>query len=521
MNRYRTWIMLIMTFCFIAPAQADYDTLSRDLDNYTPPPFFTPLAKEDPKEAGEDADTRAAGQAEDLITGLKSGYEKQAAKDRSADFLSKSTAGLLPDMADTAADPEKTQTVVAHAIRPDELEILAAFRNPAIQAAQKKVKAELESFTQVLELDDNLKQYTAFTKAINNRTGPLKMKDSIKQQFPFPGTTSLKGRIVQQQAAVAIEEMKITQRDIITQARNTYWDLVFNRQSFDVTFETIEALHRLKDVATSLYRSGRTSFQDIIKINIRIEVLKEERNTLASQKLSIHARIKELLDLPVNTDLGESVFTSPPRNVMDLDRLYALARQHRQELKVIRFQIAKVENMIEMAESMIHSPATLNLSLFENEAVNTVGSGALKPSFPEKTMAGMQNGSPVKPWYGIDNSWLNQTRQNLLSMKQMLTKKENETDRMVRDAWFMLDKNRRELTLFKETVLPMTRSALDVATREYESGTIPFSQAIGSYTDWLNAKLAVAKKQSGLGKSFANLEKTIGTRFDSKDLKGI
>ena len=513
MMTYRPWLVLIITSCFIAPVHADYEKMNQDLKRYTPPAFFTPLAKEDEKSGNPYLESRDADQTAARIMELKSGIEKQTTDDGAIDFLSRNGNRLLSSLSDTAADLEKTGTRVVQSIRLDEIEVLAAIRNPAVKAAQKKVQAELESFSQVLDLDENLKQYTAFTKALNKKTGPLKMKDSIKQAFPFPGLTSLKGRVVQQQVAVALEKMKITQRNIITQTRKTYWDLVLNQESMDVTFQTIEALGRLKDVATSLYKSGRTSFQDIIKINIKIEVLKEELNTLASKRLNIHARIKELLDLPVDTNLGRAVFTSPPKDIKDPEMLYPIARQQRQELKVLRFQITKVENMIEMAESMIQSPATLNLSVFENDTVNTVGSGNPKPSFPEKTMAGMKNGSPVKPWYGIDDPWLNQTRQNLLSMKDMLTKKENETSRMVRDAWFMMDKNRRELTLFKEKVLPLTRSALDVAAREYESGTIPFSQAIGSYTDWLNAKLTVAKKQSGLGRSSADLEKTIGTRI--------
>ena len=63
---------------------------------------------------------------------------------------------------------------------------------------------------------------------------------------------------------------------------------------------------------------------------------------------------------------------------------------------------------------------------------------------------------------------------------------------MVNNAWFKTDKNLRELDLYKNRILPLAKSALDVSTREYETGSIPFSQAIGSYTDWLKVKLAIA-----------------------------
>ena len=142
-----------------------------------------------------------------------------------------------------------------------------------------------------------------------------------------------------------------------------------------------------------------------------------------------------------------------------------------------------------------------------------MGTQACKASFPEKTMAAMKNGSPLKPWYGIDDPWLNQTKQTLSSLKQTLVKQENATDRMVREAWFNVDKNKRELALYKNKILSLSKSAFDVSTKEYESGSIPFSQAIDSYTAWLKTNLTIAEKQTDLGSTIATLERMIGKSF--------
>ena len=151
----------------------------------------------------------------------------------------------------------------------------------------------------------------------------------------------------------------------------------------------------------------------------------------------------------------------------------------------------------------------VKLSPYENDAVNT-GTGAPRTAFPEKTMAAMKNNQPKKSWYGQDEPWLNQTRQTLSSLKQTRTKEEKTTDRMVHGAWFMVDKNRRELSLYEKKILPLSKAALDVSDREYESGSIPFSQAIDSYTFWLGVKLTIARKKSGLGSSIAALEQVMG-----------
>jgi hypothetical protein len=410
-------------------------------------------------------------------------------------------------------DPEAIRQMIRRNLRLHEIEIIAGLRNPAVLAAQKKVKAELESFNQVMGLDENLKQYAAFTEGLNNKVGPLKMNASIKQTFPFPGLTALKGRVVQHQVATLVDKMRIVQKNSITETRKAYWNIVFIEQSIHVTAETIDAFIRLKDVATSLYKSGKTSFQDIIKINIKIEVLKENLITLSSKKKNFEAKLSELLNLPANTTMGKVLLSVPGKTIPGLETLFSKARQNRQELKVIRHQIRKVQAMLEMAESMIQAPFTLNFSTYEDEAITSVGSGAEKPSFAEKTMASMKNNTPLKPWYGVDDPWLSQTRQTLLSLKQTLVKQENASDRMVREAWFAVDKNKRELSLYKNRILSLSRSALDVSTREYESGSIPFSQAIDSYTYWLSVKLTIANKQTDLGSSMATLEQMIGISF--------
>ena len=72
------------------------------------------------------------------------------------------------------------------------------------------------------------------------------MRKSIKQEYPFPGLTSLKGQVIQQKVALLVEKMNITQKNVITQIRKAYWNIVFVRQSIKITSETIDAFNRLK-----------------------------------------------------------------------------------------------------------------------------------------------------------------------------------------------------------------------------------------------------------------------------------
>jgi hypothetical protein len=418
---------------------------------------------------------------------------------------------IFAQVSQTGDDPKAFAALLAQKIDLEEIKAIAALRNTDIKAARKKVLAEIQSFDQVTHLDDSLQQYAAFTAALNNRVGPLKAKNSIKAEHPFPGLAALKGRVIQSQVDMRMEQMKISGKQVRQDVENAYWELAYTTQSIRIIHETMAAFDRLLDVAASLYKSGRTSYQDVIKVTIKIEELKEERVTLENEADNLKIRLLELMNLPADTRMGPVKTASLPQTLPRPAALSATAREHRQELAALRFQISKLQSMIEMAESMKQTPFTLGLSYFEADHVNTAGTGAPQQPFAEKTMASMKNNQPVNPWYGVDGPWVQQTRQTLAGLEHTLTARENATDRMVYNAWFKTDKNRRELDLYKNRILPLTKSALDVSTREYETGSIPFSQAIGSYTDWLKAKLAIAQKTKDLGISFAALETVVGT----------
>lgn len=176
----------------------------------------------------------------------------------------------------------------------------------------------------------------------------------------------------------------------------------------------------------------------------------------------------------------------------------------------MRAQVGKMERLIEMAETMILPPYTLGFSFYEDEAVNQVGSTARKETFPVSTRASTGFGLPKMPWYGIQDAYLRQTQQGLNALRRELEKEEAATMMLVRNAWFRLDLAKREESLYRISILKLSRTALDVSTQGYEAGRVSFADVISSYTSWLDANLAAEQKMSALGIARAQLENVLG-----------
>ncbi|WP_022666231.1 TolC family protein [Desulfospira joergensenii] len=496
----KRFLILILFFASAGWARADYAGMKKELDTYQSPDFFPSF--EGPGPVKEGVKQRPKTDEIDAVFRLKQALASELEKFR---FFIPADPALLKEIRLLAGDQEKCTALIEKQVDPEEILILAISRNPGLRAAKKEVKAKLAAYDQVASMDDILKTYDSFIKGSANRAGPdPAMKNSIRLSWPSPGLTALKGRAVDADAAIALENLAIMEKNIITLTRKIYWDLALVDESARITRDTIKALERLREVATSLYRSGRTSFQDVIKINIRLALLEQDLATYRLQRRNIEARLLENLNLPAESRVG-AVGQLPLLPKIPLpETLYPVAGKERQEIKLIRHRITKLQAMVEMAESMTDDSFSLGFSFNDHDWTGT-SSGFLK-----KTLASGKNNQPKRPWNGIAQPWLEQTRQALAGLEQNLIQEKKASERMIREAWFEADKNLRELTLFESKILALSQSALDVSSREYETGSIPFSQAISSYTDWLGIRLAIAEKRTGLGKSVAELEKRIG-----------
>lgn len=491
---------------------SSYRGMMSELDAYRPPPYFESLSDETkfsvPTPKAPDP-SRDEGRKQ--IAEMRKKWRQTSRTAGATNAFYRPEPERFRRLSTVARDDAGTARTLRDGYTLKTLETLTLIRNPGIHAAKSRVEAELAAFSQVSDLDAVLEQYTAFTEGLMTGVGPMKGKDSIRMKFPFPGVTALKGEVVNASVKAAVETLEIARRDALTGVRKTYWNLLYVRKSREITAETLELFRRLESVANTRYRAGNTSFQDVIKVTIQSQILEEDLVTLTERTRNLESNLLDILDLPPNTVLGPPVDQAPDGNLPPLSRLYVLARERRQELLRLRATVGKMERMLELAETMILPQYSLGLSYYDDEAVLQVGSAAVKPTFSDRTTASVGAGLPKSPWFGTNDAWLNGTRRSLDALRADLKKAEAATDNQVRNAWFEMDKAKREAALYRDTVVDLSKSALDVSTRGYESGTVSFADVIGSYTNWLDVGLALARKVSDIGVARAELEQAVGT----------
>ena len=499
---------------FIAAVSLGFAACSHDTgfraayDSYRPPSIASvPAAAPDAPQHGVLADTAFADtkrQIEQMRLEWETSLDPAGKDDRFYRPASEKWNNLEP----AAGDMEAAAHVLQTGFPLETLEILVLLRNPGVISAEHAFKGKLQAYSQIESLDDILQQYAAFTRAVMPGFGKTVGTASPEMNFPFPGILSLKGEIVQQDIRIAREALEISRRSAVTAARKGFWNLVYNCRARDVTGEMLGLAGQLERSVRNRYEVGNGQLPDIIRVQVQQANLRETLRTLEETSQTLLADIRSLVDLPSDKKIGMPAVREPRRHFPSVDALESLAMEKRQELRMARAVIGRTERMIE-----IYPHVTQNLSLFENDAVNQVGSIRFEEPFAVTAAASTGQGLPINPWAGLNHAYLMETRENLKEFRSNLVNTENETRYKVREGWFALDLALREEKLYDRKIVDLSHISAETARQRYELGTTELKEVVEFYLSWLEARLAGERSRSDIEIARAGLEEVVGTSF--------
>jgi outer membrane protein TolC len=499
------------------PFGADDRGLLEEVDRYRPPAWLLARPVPPPKapEGGAPPDEFDAQILR--LRDLKAGWEKALASPAAEESFLVPEPERLARLKSAATDAAAAEKALSDGFSLEELETLALLRNPGVASKERGLLAVLEGYTQFENLDTILRRYAAFTSSLMTGIGPMDSPDAmIRARFPFPGVLALKGQIVTQDAKAARESLEAARRNAVTSVRKAYRALRYVAEARASTGSTLDLLDNLKGAASARYSAGETSFQDVLKIGIAREKMKEDFRTLGEEQKNTEAMIREALALPPSVRIGIPAADNLAAVVPAIESLQPLSLEKRQELRAMRAEIGKMERMLAMQETMIHPGLSLNLSQYDRDEASRIRAGGMegaKADFPTTTAASVGEGLPKTPAYGTQAAYLRELRQRIEGVKADLRTEEAATLLGVRTAWFALDKAKREEALYGERVVTLSRSALETSTRGYSAGKVAFADVIESYRGWLEANLSLARSRADAGAAFAELENAVGGRI--------
>ena len=414
-----------------------------------------------------------------------------------------------------AASPEDAKARLAQPIGLEFLVALGYEWNPGLKAAQEKIRAVLEQYPQAVYLENVLRQYNAFTKQLDTKVGPMTHKEMMAMKFPFPGTLALKGQIITEDVLIAQKEFEITVRDLVTEIKLAYYDYLFVIEATRINEENQKLLQQMIAIAQTKFRVGQGKYSNVIMAQVELSKLANVIITLEQQRETIIARINTLLNSSADLPLGDPVTIEEDRVVTTLAELYELAVENRQEIQKQKLAISKMNWVVEMAKQMTYPDPTLGASYFENRSMPDLKHTQKMPmTFSTRRTLNPANSA----WFGHRDSYIHEMDVKIEAMEHQIEKLESDLRFVVKKHHFGMETADRSIRLYRQTLLPQARQALDAANTAYQAAQIDFLSFLDAQRTLLKLKIEEQRALRDYRQHLAQLEQAVGVMLPKQPL---
>ncbi|MFH1735656.1 MAG: TolC family protein [bacterium] len=376
--------------------------------------------------------------------------------------------------------------------------------SPAVAGAEDNYRASLNRYEQIVFLDQLLNQYLDFTESIDTLVGSKRNKRMVQMSFPFPGMVSIKGELVQKDVEIARVEYEKTVRDVLTDLKLAASDYQYFDVAASVTEKNLELAKGIERAATELYGVGKAAYTDLVKMSIRVDKLETMLETQTRMKNAAGSRIIETAGLPYDLEIAGITEDGLPQ-LPDLEKLYELSLNRRQELRSMELMLDRMDLMIEMAGRKVFPDYSLGLSYFQDQEIRSVGTQGMMPSFPVRPME-----PGAKPDFANENAYIQEMRDRRSGMSANLDDMRNRTKAMVRTYFERYAASLGTAKVYLDSILVKSKNSYEASLTAYTSGAVGFIDLLDAHRQLLDQTLAYEDSKRTARESLAFLEKTIG-----------
>lgn len=384
---------------------------------------------------------------------------------------------------------------------------IALRNNRSIKKAYEEAKASLEKYNQVSNLDEILNQYSVFTKNLEIQIGePLHMQSPV-MNFPFPGMLALKGNIVEKEVLIARLNLENVVQDIITRVRESYYEFLYLGEAVVIIDETMWLLKRLREVINRIYTTGKSTLNDILKIQMEIDRIEKLLEDFKEKQKTLLIQINKFLDI-ATAFKPESVRENKPNiPVYKTEDLLKEGLVKRNVLKTTSADIERMELIIEMAEKKFYPDFTPGYSFFQNRLMKQVGTDAPEATFSTRPKVRGAN------WFGSNDAYIRETKLKYKALQEKLEELKNNTVDEITRAVYRYETAYRDYVLYKSKLVPQAETTIETTEALYMTGKADFLELIDSEERYLNYNLTLKKATRDMNIEIARIERLVGKRI--------
>ena len=266
-----------------------------------------------------------------------------------------------------------------------------------------------------------------------------------------------------------------------------------------------ETRERLTDAVASArerYRVGKGAQADVLRADLDKTALEDRLTSLRAERRSEAARFNALQNLPAQAEVAPieipaSFETIATRAVTAPDELTDQAERESPAIAAARAEIRRAEERVEQAR--LERRPDFAAMAYYGRRQNFEDLAGLSVSFD-------------LPWVHPRRleERLAERRAEAESARAGLSSVRNILRRGIDQAWVELAKNREQVRLYRDSILPQAEINYRAAREAYAVGSIDFLTYVRAATDLNMYEAEAAEREAGVGRALAALQKASG-----------
>jgi len=432
-------------------------------------------------------------------------YDQVSYSIQQASYSPATDEAALSPIAQELVGPQPVETYIQYALS----------QNAGVQSARKRVEAAAMRVPQAASVKDPMLDVTGwpfFPNVPQTAAGRMTVDMMVSQEIPWHGKLRSKAEAAEEEVNASRAQLAAAELKTIEDVKRAYYELYFVQQALRITEQDRSILADLVEVANALYTTGKTSQQDVLRLQAELSNVDGEIIKLRQMRDGAQADLAQVLHVSPETPLA-ALDNLPAEDVpRDLHALYEQAIAARPELHAMLAEVEQGRRMLDLARLEYYPDVTFKFGWGEMTT-----NRALAPSADgiDNLTIGMSVNLPI--YRDRLNAAVHEAESTVVASARQYDQMKDETQRDVKQLFTRATSQYDLEKLFRESIIPKTEQAFQVALRGYQVGETEFADLIGNWRELLRFHVAHVQLEAQLRQTLASLERAIGGLPESSD----
>jgi outer membrane protein TolC len=343
-------------------------------------------------------------------------------------------------------------------------------------------------------------EYWGFPRSSLNVTRANERWLDVAQTIPFPGKLTLKGNAAKHEARREEELYRSMERDVLTQVKEAYYALFYAEHASRIAGDNVDNMRRFANISNSKYGVGKASQSDVLRAQVELSRLQNMAITALQEEETARAKLNSLLDRHPETQI-KAQETPPLKSIgYSYDDLEKMALENRPEVVAASHHVNHMQAEVAAMRADYLPDTTIQFTRRQVEGQESDNIAMFRFTLP--FVWAWRQGALVR-----STDFERQHAYAKLRSERTATRYE------LKASLVRVETARRQVDLYKTTVLPQSDQAVRVAERAYQSDRASFLDLLDSARASIEFQLDYYKSLADYGASLARLERVVGVDF--------